>query len=171
MTKTRRVSLTGFTPLLGTGGAAVDRGATPAAAAGKRSLSGATTWGKVISRLAALTLIMFASVFATSGPAALAVSGCTGYPTTCVWAGTGTKNVSNRTQYLGQVSGSASTQDRGYIEVWGDGFYKVASNTTYAVWTINTWVRSGTYICARFTYAHQWSIGGRGPTACIGISV
>jgi hypothetical protein len=100
---------------------------------------------------------------------ASAVSGCTYWssPQVCVWASTGTK--SGGRQWVGEVRGSAVTSTLGVVEIWGDGFYKIATGTTSSTWQIGKWVASGTNICTRFTWTNQWNRGGLGPVSCITI--
>lgn len=130
---------------------------------------------KLRLRLAVLALAVLAFISAetiiTAPSAAAAVSGCTGWSISgyaaCVSADMGSKNTSNHTQWVGNVTAyKTDGATSSLTEVWGDGFYQSHSgNDTSYTWAINKWVASGTYICAAFTYP-----SGR-ETACISISV
>lgn len=77
------------------------------------------------------------------------VEGC--HMIVCIDAYTGSKNYSSHTQYLQavEVFGGSSS---GYLEVWGDGFYKKFYYTTDSgIVYINRWVRSGTNVCGAAT--------------------
>lgn len=117
---------------------------------------------------AAVTAVLASTVVGTQ-PAAASASGCTNalaYPV-CVYAGTGKKEPGR--EWLGQIRGQYGGRDRGIIEVWADGYYNIAYGTNSAWFNVGKWVRTGTAVCARYTYQGQWNRGGRGPVACIGI--
>ena len=116
-----------------------------------------------------VTAAVAASGLIATQPAAASASGCTNalsYPV-CVYAGTGKKEAGR--EWLGQIKGSYGGMDRGVIEVWADGYYNIAYSTNSSWFNVGKWVRTGTAVCARFTYQGQWRAGGRGPVACIAI--
>ncbi len=93
------------------------------------------------------------------------------YPYVCVGASTGSKNYSNRTQWVGEVAVRTALEPWKF-EAWiGDGpsgvaWYRTASGVTYMKWTVNRWVKNGSGICG--AYHHRY--GGRS-VACITIKV
>ena len=117
------------------------------------------------------TLFTGSLLCVTVPPASAAVNGCAGLSISgyaaCVSADMGSKNTSNHTQWVGNVTayrGNSSTSS--LTEIWGDGFYYSHSgNDTSRTWAVNKWVSSGTNICAAFTYGSGREI------ACISISV
>jgi len=110
-----------------------------------------------------------------SAPSALAdttVKGCVGIGSgVCVDVTTGSKNYSNKTQWVGWVTtrtfgGGNFTK----LESWGDGFYfaknfdgKWANRSVQ--WGAQRWVRSGTNVCGAATTKDGRTI------ACIRITV
>jgi len=85
----------------------------------------------------------------------------------CVQANMGGKNYSNHTQWVGAVSANSPTGFNTFKEVWGDGFYQNGWGVN-RTWTINRWVRSGTYICAS---SNDFQVGDSREVACIAIRV
>lgn len=77
---------------------------------------------------------------------------------------TGSKNYSNRTQWVDTIEVYLGSGNK--VEAWGDGFYRSASGKR-ARWYIGRWVRSGTYVCGatNITGSSQRKI------ACISIRV
>jgi hypothetical protein len=135
-----------------------------------------------ISQLFLAALLVFALLGVhglAPSKASGAVTGCTSNGIrpihTCVVAWTGGKDYATKKQWLGQVRAEArgAPPPGGVrkLEVWGDGFYYAKSYPYYTgvvgyTWTVNRWLRSGTYVCAART-------DGRGErkVACIAIRV
>lgn len=97
---------------------------------------------------------LFFGILTVSGPlispptaSAAYVTGC--HKIACVEVFTGSKNYANRTQYVNQVT-VFSTAGSGFLEIWGDGFYK-SKNGSSGTWAIHKWARSGTYVCGAVT--------------------
>ncbi len=119
-------------------------------------------WNMKAKLLALLAIVMTVPGLQAS-PASAMVNAC-GSARLCIDVYTGSKNYSNRTQYVDVVdvyTGSGTA----YLETWGDGFYQTASNSASTRFYIRRWVRSGTYVCGAGT-----SYGKR-TIACIAIRV
>lgn len=112
-----------------------------------------------------------------AAPAASAdstVGGCTGAGGgTCVQITAGSKNYSNRTQWVGWVTAKTYGGGSGVtkLESWGDGFYFAtgvnrATANPSATWGAQRWVRSGTNVCAAATFTN-----GYRDIACVAIRV
>jgi len=127
----------------------------------------------------ALTVCFLILQLASSPLASASVRGCTSNGlrliSTCVVAWTGGKNYSAKKQWLGKVRaetrGVAPPGGVRKLEVWGDGFYYAKSYPYFTgsagrTWTVNRWLRSGTYVCAARTDGH-----GDRKIACIAIRV
>ena len=77
---------------------------------------------------------------------------------------TGSKNYSNRTQWVDTIEVYLGSGNK--VEAWGDGFYRSAGGQR-ARWYIGRWVRSGTYVCG----ATNISGSSQRKIACISIKV
>lgn len=126
--------------------------------------------------LAALALAMVLPVAQASPAVAGSVGACNPWWSSqnhyvCVGVSTGSKNYSNRTQYVYAVAVRTHLEPW-RLEAWiGDGptgvaWYRTASGETYVRWPVNRWVKNGSGICG--AYHHRY--GGRS-VACIKIKV
>lgn len=137
---------------------------------------------KVKTAVAACVSALSIGVIAgTAAPASAAtgatVSGCaqgwSSYTGTCIWVVTGSKNASNHTQWVSQITVQAPRgASAGKLEAWaGNGPTGVAwyrsGNGTYVTWSINMWIKNGSGICGAYTYPGTSSRS----IACITISV
>ncbi|QQR52582.1 hypothetical protein IPG36_00405 [bacterium] len=95
-----------------------------------------------------LTLLSVGIPLMSAAPVQAAhFSGC--HKVSCLEVFTGAKNTQNRTQLVQQVS-VYSMGGSGFLEIWGDGFYK-SKNGSSGTWDINMWARSGTNVCGAVT--------------------
>jgi hypothetical protein len=105
-----------------------------------------------------------------------AVGNCAGWgdpsSNTCITVYTASKNFSNHTQYVSQITVNAPTSwaPTGLLEGWaGDGPSGIAwyasQYTTSHTWTINKWIKTGSGVCG----AYGWP--GTRSVACITITV
>ncbi|GHD52460.1 hypothetical protein GCM10010335_65000 [Streptomyces galbus] len=129
--------------------------------------------------MAALAMA-FATVTVLSGAStasAATVNGCaqggTTMPGTCIWVDTGTKNSSNHTQWVSQITVQAPRgASSSLLEAWaGNGPSGVAwyrsGNGTYVTWPINQWIKTNSGICGAYT----WPGTSDRSIACITITV
>ena len=112
-------------------------------------------------------------------PADGTVNGCAqswnpGGPGTCISVVTGSKNTSNHTQWVGQITVAAPYGEStpGELQAWaGNGPTGVAwyqSTTGLSVtWNINQWIKTGSGICGEYTYPGSCDTS----EACISITV
>lgn len=112
---------------------------------------------------------------------AATVTGCAQgsfeYRGTCISVVTGTKNKSNRTQYVESITIHAPTEARrankpSKLEAWaGNGPTGVAWYNTKkglsVTWTVNKWIKNGSGICGAYT----WPGTTNRSIACITIKV
>lgn len=70
---------------------------------------------------------------------------------TCVTGVMGEKDYARHREWVGNVDVKSPNAGPGFLEIWGDGFYKSRDNATEANWDINKFVASGTNICGAGT--------------------
>lgn len=129
--------------------------------------------GAILLLAAAMAVAPISAAPGSATPAlAVLRGGCTGpfyAQTVCVYADMGSKNYSNKTEWVGTVRVRwvpGCPPVYGPAEVWGDGFYQSTHVGCSASWAINRWVRSGTNICGAYTESPGWR-----HIACISIRV
>lgn len=97
--------------------------------------------------VSASALLCATSLFIPQPAKAAYITGC--YKISCFEVFTGSKNYTNHTQLVQHIN-VMSMGGSGFIEAWGDGFYR-STNGNSASWDINVWARSGTYVCGAVT--------------------
>jgi hypothetical protein len=136
----------------------------------------ARTIKTVIAGCIAALSIGLASGVATPAFAAT-VNGCaqgySQYHGVCIWVVTGSKNTSNHTQWVSQITVQMSAgYGRSKIEAWagngptGVAWDKSQNGVTSVKWSIDKWIKTKSGICGAYTYTD----GSGRSIACITIT-